>query len=164
MEIWLREHKAHKALSFAKRVSTSDSPLVVQLLTAALLEVSWKAVGSPSTSFSFSVALTISLSITLSLSSEELWPWGYLYLRPDSEYTATLGWDRDCWASGSLSASLAWVAFITAEPALIFCRERDLCNGALMFSVSGKQTNFSKHCCVRLRRMTWFMKATCQLD
>lgn len=56
----------HKALSFAKRASTSDSPLVLQLLTAASLEAGGKAAGSDST------ASTVSFSNTLSLSIQEL--------------------------------------------------------------------------------------------
>lgn len=64
---------------------------------------------------------------------------GFLYFRPDSEYTVALGWDADCWPSASLRASLAWEALTAAELAFIFCRERDLCKGVLLFSVSGKQ-------------------------
>lgn len=140
-QMCLCENKPHKALSFARRASTSDSPLVLQLLTAAPMEVSWKAGGSASTSIFFSATLTVSLSITLSLSSQELWPGGILYLRPDSEHAATLDRAADGWPSGSLWASLAWGAFTTAELAFIFCRERDLCKGVLLFSVSGKQIN-----------------------
>lgn len=137
------EKNPYKALSFAKRASTSDSPLVLQLLTTAPLEVTWKAGGSVSISIFFSATLTISFSITLSLSSQELWPAGFLYLRPDSEHTATLDRAVDGWPSGSLWASLAWGAFTTAELAFIFCRERDLCKGVLLFSVSGKQQTVS---------------------
>lgn len=123
----------HKALSFAKRASTSDSPLVPWLLTAASLEAGGKAAGSHSTAF------TVSFSNTLSLSIQELWLVGFLYLRPNSEHAVALGWDAHCWPSTSLRASLAWGALTAAELAFIFCRERDLCKGVLLFSVSGKQ-------------------------
>lgn len=59
----------HKALSFARSASTSDSPLVPQLLTVGLKEDDWKA-GVPAlpvpTSISFSVALTLSNTLSLS--------------------------------------------------------------------------------------------------
>lgn len=137
----------HKALSFAKRASTSDSPLVLQLLSAASPEVGWKAAGS--------TTLTVSLSNTLSLSSQELWPVGFLYLRPDSEHGATLGWDAACWPSASLRASLAWEGLTAAKLAFIFCRERDLCKGVLLFSVSGKQRKSSVCVCEEIMRGSW---------
>lgn len=133
-------NEPHKALSLARSASTSDSPLVLQLLTAAPVEEGWKAGGCASTSTSFSLSLTVSLSTTLSLSSPYLWPGVFLYLLPDSAHTAALALAADGWPSDSLWASLAGEAFTTAEPTFIFCRERDLCKGALLFSVSEKQT------------------------
>lgn len=118
----------HKALSFANRASTSDSPLVLQL-SAASPEVGRKAAGSGSAS----------LSDALSLSSRDLWPIGLLTLRPGSEHVEALGRHGAGWPSASLRASLAWEALTAAALAFIFCRERDLCRGVLLFSVRAKQ-------------------------
>lgn len=132
----------HRALSFAKRASTSASPLVLQLLTTAPPEAVGRTAASDSTAF------TVSFSSALSLSIQELWPAGFRYLRPDSKHMVALGWDADCWPSASLRASLAWQALTAAELAFIFCRERDLCKGVLLFSVSGKQRKSAVNACV----------------
>lgn len=140
--------KPYKALSLAKRASTSDSPLVLKLLTAASAEVDRKAGGSAPTCTSFSDTLTVSLSISRSLSRQEAWPMGFLFLWPNSGHTAALGQAADGWPSGSLRASLAWGAFTAAETPPIFSRERDLWIGVLMFSVSGNQEKrSSEHNC-----------------
>lgn len=130
----------YKALSLARSASTSDSPLVLQPLTAAPEEDSWKVRGAASTCTSFTAGLTASLS------SPELWPGLFLHLRPASEHTAALVLAADGWPPGSLWTSLAGGAFGAAEPTFIFCRERDLCKGAL-FSVSEKQRQRSEHNC-----------------
>lgn len=123
---------AHKARSLARRASTSDSTLASQQLGAGPEDDDRT---SASSSASFPGPLTVSASSSLSRSDPQLGPGVFLDLLPGCEQPNALALAADGWPSDSLRASLAGGAFVATELAFTFCRERDLCKGALLFSV-----------------------------
>lgn len=137
----MRRAETHNARSLARRASTSDSTLVSQLLRAGPEGDGRTAETSASSPAPFSAALTVSgSSSSLSLSDPQLWPGVFLDLLPDCEQPTALALAADGWPSYSLRASLAGGAFVATKLAFTFCRERDLCKGALLFSVCGTKT------------------------
>lgn len=131
--IWVGGHDRYKALSFANKASTSDSPLA--LGSAAPVDHVWEAGGSLSSPFLISVAFESSLNGTRSLCDTWAWPGVFLYPCLPSEHKAALAGAAE---AALLSDSVGGEALTAAEPAFTFSRERDWGKVAFLFSVKGR--------------------------